>query len=101
MTFTILAHNNGPDNASGVDITNNLPTGYTFTNQTATAGIISDRAWTIGNLASGKSETLTVVATVLPTGFYPFTVSILGHETDPSPANNSGIAPIVPIPSGK
>jgi large repetitive protein len=100
MTFTIVAHNNGPDNASGVDVTNNLPTGYTFTSHTATAGTVGDRAWTIGNLASGKSETLTLVATVLPTGFYPFTVSILGAEPDNSTLNNSGLVTVVPKPAG-
>jgi uncharacterized repeat protein (TIGR01451 family) len=100
MTFTIVAHNNGPDNASGVDVTNNLPTGYTFTSHTATAGTVSDRAWTIGNLASGKSETLTMVATVLPTGFYPYTVSILGAEPDNSTLNNIDLVTVVPIPAG-
>jgi uncharacterized repeat protein (TIGR01451 family) len=101
MTFTIVAQNNGPDNASGVDVTNNLPTGYTFTSHSATAGTVGERAWTIGNLASGKSETLTLVATVLPEGFYPFTVSILGDEPDPDPLSNSGIAPVTPKPAGK
>jgi uncharacterized repeat protein (TIGR01451 family) len=100
MTFTIVAHNNGPDNASGVDVTDNLPTGYTFTSKSATAGTVTDRAWTIGNLASGQSETLTLVATVLPTGFYPFTVSILGHEPDNSVLNNIGEARVVPVPAG-
>jgi len=101
MTFTIVAQNNGPDNASGVDVTNNLPTGYTFTSHSATAGTVGERAWTIGNLGSGKSETLTLVATVLPEGFYPFTVSILGDEPDPDPLSNSGIAPVTPKPAGK
>ena len=101
ITFTIVAHNNGPDNATGVDVTNNLPTGYSLVSTNATAGTVSERAWTIGSLASGKSETLTMVATVLPEGFYPFTVSILGVESDPSTLNNSGLVTIVPKPAGK
>jgi len=100
ITFTIVAHNNGPDNASGVDVTSNLPTGYTMVSSSATAGTVEARAWTIGSLASGKSETLTMVATVLPEGFYPFTVSILGYEPDPDPLNNSGLVTIVPEPAG-
>jgi uncharacterized repeat protein (TIGR01451 family) len=100
MTFTIVAHNNGPDNASGVNVTDNLPTGYTFTSKSATAGTVNDRAWTIGNLASGQSETLTLVATVLPTGFYPFSVSILGAEPDNSTLNNTGLVTVVPKPAG-
>lgn len=100
ITFTIVAHNNGPDNASGVDVTNNLPTGYTFTSSTATAGTVDERAWTIGNLASGQSETVTLIATVLPTGFYPFSVSILGAEPDNSTLNNTGFVTVVPVPAG-
>jgi len=98
ITFTIVAHNNGPDNASGVDVTNNLPTGYTILSANATAGTVGERAWTIGTMANGKSETLTIVATVLPEGFYPFTVSILGDEPDPDPMSNSGIVPVTPKP---
>jgi len=101
VTFTIVAHNNGPDNATGVDVTNNLPTGYTITSSTATAGTVGNRAWTIGSLASGKSETLTIVATVLPTGFYPFSVSILGAEPDNSTLNNSGLVTVIPVPAGQ
>lgn len=99
ITFTIVAHNNGPDNATGVDVTNNLPTGYTIVSSNATAGTVGARAWTIGSLANGASATLTLVATVLPTGTYPFTVSILGVESDPSTSNNSGLATVVPKPA--
>jgi uncharacterized repeat protein (TIGR01451 family) len=96
ITFTIVAHNNGPDNASGVDVTNNLPTGYTIVSKLATVGTVSDRAWTIGSLANGASATLTMVVTVLPTGFYSHAVSILGAEPDPSTLNNSSQVNVIP-----
>jgi uncharacterized repeat protein (TIGR01451 family) len=96
ITFTIVAHNNGPDNASGVDVTNNLPTGYTIVSTSATVGTVADRKWTIGSLANGASATLTMVVTVLPTGIYPHAVSILGIETDPSTLNNSSLVTVVP-----
>ncbi len=96
ITFTIVAKNNGPDNATGVDVTDNLPTGYTIVSSTATAGTVGSRAWTIGSLANGVSATLTMVVTVLPTGIYPHAVSILGAESDPSTLNNSASVTVVP-----
>lgn len=96
VTFTIVAHNNGPDNASGVDVTDNLPTGYTIISRTPSVGTLTDRAWVIGNLASGASETLTIVATVLAAGTHTYAVSVLGLEADPSSLNNVDEAIVVP-----
>jgi uncharacterized repeat protein (TIGR01451 family) len=99
MTLTIVAHNNGPGNATGVDVTNNLPTGYTVVSSIPTVGAVGERAWTIGSLANGASATLVLTLTVLPTGTYPYAVSILGADTesDPSTSNNSGFATVEPV----
>jgi uncharacterized repeat protein (TIGR01451 family) len=96
ITFTVVAHNNGPSDATGVDVTNNLPTGYTVVNATATVGTYNG-TWVIGKLANGQSATLTMIVTVKPTGTYPSAVSILGAETDPSVSNNSSIVTPVPV----
>jgi uncharacterized repeat protein (TIGR01451 family) len=97
VTFTIVAHNNGPDNATGVDVTNNLPTGYTVVSSTPSVGSMTDRAWVIGNLANGKSETLIIVATVLAQGTHTYAISILGNEADPSSLNGTDEVIVVPI----
>lgn len=97
ITFTIVANNNGPDDASGVDLTDNLPTGYTFVSKTPSVGTLTDRSWIIGNLASGDSETLTIVATVLAQGTHTYAVSILGNEADPNSMNGIDEAIVVPI----
>ncbi len=99
ITFTIVARNVGPDNATGVDVTNNLPTGYTLVSNSATVGTYTDLAWTIGALSSGASETLTLVYKVLPAGTYPYAVSILGSQADPSTLNNSSFATVMPKPA--
>jgi uncharacterized repeat protein (TIGR01451 family) len=73
LVYTVTARNNGPSNATGVTLSDpgilvaNLPAGVTFVSATgsgssafnATTGI-----WTIGNLATGETATLTVVLTV-------------------------------------
>jgi len=96
ITFTIVAKNNGPGNATGVDVTNNLPSGFTLVSSSATIGTVGAGVWTIGSLANGASATLTMVVTVLPTGTYPHAVSIFGAETDPSTLNNSALVSVVP-----
>jgi conserved repeat domain len=61
VTFTLTAHNYGPDNATGVTVTDKLPTGLKYIsssgNYNPTTGV-----WTIGNLASGSDAVLTIVA---------------------------------------
>ncbi|PKB18980.1 gliding motility-associated C-terminal domain-containing protein [Flavobacterium sp. 5] len=72
ISFQIVATNNGPQNTTGVQVKDLLPTGYTYTISTATAGTYNPTTgiWNIGALANGVSETLTVNATVKATGDY-------------------------------
>ena len=90
VTFTITASNGGPSAATGVKVTDNLPSGYTFVSATASTGTWSAPDWTIGNLANGASATLTMTATVNASGSYANTAAISGSQNDPTPGNNSG-----------
>ena len=70
VTYTITAKNNGPDNATGVTIKDLLPAGLSFQSAN-TYGIgtynPATGIWTIGNLTSGQTATLTITATVTGT----------------------------------
>ncbi|WJS94590.1 Ig-like domain-containing protein [Flavobacterium johnsoniae] len=90
VTFTITASNAGPSAATGVKVTDVLPAGYTFVSASPSTGSWSAPDWTIGNLASGASTTLTMTVTVNASGSYANTASISGEQTDPTPGNNSG-----------
>src|SRR6185312_8396771 len=65
-TLTILVNtmDNGPssDTATGVIVTDTIPTGWTFVSASATAGTYSSSTgkWTLPHLANGDSETLTL-----------------------------------------
>lgn len=96
VTFTITATNNGPVAATGVKVVDNLPSGYTFVSATPSSGTWAAPNWTIGNLASGASATMTIVATVKSSGTYANTATISGNQTDPSPGNNSSTSTPVP-----
>jgi len=62
VTFTIQITNSGPDNATGIVVTNRIPPNFNFTGSNATAGIFTPTAgtWVIPALASGANATLTI-----------------------------------------
>jgi uncharacterized repeat protein (TIGR01451 family)/uncharacterized delta-60 repeat protein len=96
VTFTITATNNGPNPATGVIVTDNLPSGYTLVSASPSTGSWSSSNWTIGNLANGASTTLTLVAKV-GCGNYINTATITGNQTDSNLINNTSSATVSPI----
>ena len=96
VNFTITASNSGPSAATGVVVTDSLPSGYTFVNATPSAGTWLAPDWAVGSLSNGAIETLIITATVNATGLYTNTATISGVQNDPTPVNNSGSAtPVV------
>jgi len=97
VTFTITVQNSGPDEATGVTVTDNIPAGYTLVSATPSLGTWAGTTWTIGKLASGASATLTVIAKVNAAGPYVHTVTIAGTEIDPIAGNNNSSKTPVPV----
>jgi uncharacterized repeat protein (TIGR01451 family) len=66
LTYVVTVTNNGPADASGVVLSEGLilPVGATVDSITPSAGSFADPFWTVGNLASGASATLTIQLTV-------------------------------------
>jgi len=65
ITFTVTVTNDGPDDATGVEVTDQLPTSYTYVSDDS--GGTYDAAtglWTIGNIAAGASVVLTIETTL-------------------------------------
>lgn len=100
VTFTILVTNNGPSNATGVSVSDLLPSGYSYVSDNA-AGSYDPATgiWVIGPMASGMHTTLDVVATVLASGSYGNTATVSGNESDPAPGNNSDTATVAAVAS--
>ncbi|MCX2576147.1 T9SS type B sorting domain-containing protein [Pedobacter sandarakinus] len=98
LIFSIVVKNNGPATASNVQILDLLPSGYTYVSGTATAGAYNSLTgvWTVGNLANGVSETLSITAIVNASGSYANTATVSGSETDPDPSNNTST--VTPVP---
>ena len=73
VIFTLTATNNGPGAATGVQVTDLLPTGYTFVSSLPGQGTYTSASgiWAVGSLAANASATLQLTAQVRATGTLP------------------------------
>ncbi|KQC00063.1 gliding motility-associated C-terminal domain-containing protein, partial [Pedobacter sp. Hv1] len=100
VTFTLTANNNGPSDATGVNVTDLLPSGYTFVSANPSTGTYNNVTgiWNIGTLTNGVSATIDIIATVKASGSYANTATITATQTDPTPTNNTATSTPVPVP---
>jgi uncharacterized repeat protein (TIGR01451 family) len=90
VTFTVTAHNAGPDPVTTLQVGDPLPAGLTFVSATASQGTYSGGVWNVGALAVGASATLLIVATVDGTSTVTNTAARTSSTpTDPNPANDT------------
>ena len=90
VTFTLTATNNGPSDATGVQVTDLLPAGLTFVSASSGAYTSGTGVWIVGNVANGGSSTLTITATVTGTSAVINTATKSAEvEPDPVAGNNS------------
>src|SRR5437660_1726560 len=102
VTFTITAHNAGPSDATGVQVTDLLPAGLSFVSANPAAGTYtsSTGVWNIGPLAAGATTTLGLTATVTATGAITNSATKTGEvEIDPNGSNNTASTVITGRPT--
>ena len=80
--FNITVLNAGPDDATGVEVTDLLPAGLSLVNSSATTGAYNESTglWTIGTVAAGSDETLTLTALVNATGKIINVAEVTAHD---------------------
>jgi uncharacterized repeat protein (TIGR01451 family)/fimbrial isopeptide formation D2 family protein len=92
-TFTVTLTNTGPTNATGVAVLDQLPAGLTYISSTPSTGSYNSGTgiWTVGNVASGASPTLQIVARIDVVGALTNTAQVsASNQPDPdSTPNNS------------
>ena len=99
ITFTLVASNLGPDTATNVNVTDLLPSGYTFSSATPSIGTYNSVTglWNVGSLLNGGSANISIVATVNASGNYSNSASISSNQIDPTPANNTSTSTPIPV----
>jgi uncharacterized repeat protein (TIGR01451 family) len=99
VTFTVTVTDNGPRQATNVQVTDLLPAGLTFVSATASQGSYSSASglWFVGSVAAGTTKTLQVVASVASPDAQTNTASIAhADQFDPNTSNNSASATVTP-----
>jgi uncharacterized repeat protein (TIGR01451 family) len=96
VIYTLIAHNNGPSNATGVVLTDTLPASMIF--QSSTPGPAGPTTCThidgtvtcnLGSIQSGSSKQVVIRAfTTLP-GVFTNQAEVAGNEPDPYSVNNT------------
>jgi uncharacterized repeat protein (TIGR01451 family) len=102
VVFTIRVSNNGPDDASGLTITDVLPAGLVLVDSIADWGTYDEATgiWTIGDLDGDTFAELTITAAVIGAVGEPITnVAAVNSldQTDPDSANDTDSITIIPV----
>ena len=96
IVYTVTVTNNGPDAATGVAVTDLLPSDVTFASATPTGTTTYNNVsglWSVGNLAASASQTLTINA-IVDSGTAGSTITntatvTAADQADANNANNS------------
>ena len=96
LSYSLTVSNNGPDDATGVTVTDIIPAGTTFQSASATQGVCSEISGTVtcvlGDMLATSNATVNIVLTApFTTGTINNSATVSANETDPIPANNASI----------
>lgn len=94
VTFTLTLANDGPDAATGVEVTALLPSGLSYQGDTGGGDYdAGNGTWTIGTLASGNQAVLTIDAQVGFSGIKKVVAEVTASDQgDPDSGINNGLA---------
>jgi len=97
LTYTVTVTNLGPTNpATGVTLTDTLPTGVAFVSATPTQGTCNVVGVTVtcnlNNVSTATPATISIIVTPAQAGQITNTTTVAGNETDPISGNNTAQA---------
>ncbi len=93
IVYTITVENDGPGDASDVQVTDVIPTGTSFLDADPAQGACSEAGGTLtcdlGDLADGDDATITLTVRADEEGIVENTATVSAREPDPDETNNS------------
>ncbi|MDO5860877.1 Ig-like domain repeat protein, partial [Methanobrevibacter sp.] len=89
IEFTIAVTNNGPSNATGVNVTERLSPLVELIGNETDFGSYDGSVWNIGNLNFNETATLTLVVRILANGTISNVVTVTSNENDTNRSNNN------------
>jgi uncharacterized repeat protein (TIGR01451 family) len=88
VLFTIGVTNNGPDDATGVVVTDELPAEVAYVADSCEAANVPPWTWEIGDLGAGESVECSITVDVTTAGVIENTAAVTGDQVDPVPDND-------------
>ena len=92
VVFTLTVNNDGPDDATGVEITDSLPSGFTYISDNGGGSYNpATGIWSVGNIPNGGNRSLGIRAAVNAVGSFNNSAEITAVEQfdpDSTPDNN-------------
>lgn len=102
VTYTITVHNNGPNSAQNVSVSDTLPSGLSFVSSQTTGGSCSGTTTvtcTIGTMGNNGTVTITITATITASGGATIdpNSATSSASNDPSAGNNTGTSDSITV----
>jgi uncharacterized repeat protein (TIGR01451 family) len=97
ITWTIVVTNHGPNDDTGVTVTDPMPTGNTFVSATTTQGTCTGGpilTCNIGPMAAGATVTITLVTTPSQAGAQTNVAAVSGNRPETNTTNNKATATV-------
>ena len=88
-SYTLMVSNAGPDDATGVTVTDMLPAGVTYISDDCGGVAGTPWTWNLGSLANGNSAMCTINVAIVDSMNTGNTADVTGDQTDPNTSDNS------------
>lgn len=97
LTYTLLVSNNGPAAATGVVLTDTLPSGVNVASLPPSCSGTSTATCNLGTLASGGHTEVNIAVMPTVAGTITNTASVTANEIDPDSSNNTTIRAVTSV----